>query len=151
MIYAITNQDLISREKAMRVLFWYCDRFAWEPALQTLEDAPEPCAADFEKVVVAFVHVEQGDVEKGSSAETKLVKNTKWLARKWGIQQVILHSFSHLAEEKAAPSLARSLLDRAQTRLQDAGYKTEQTPYGYFLDLEIKAPGQPLARIFKKF
>ena len=64
---------------------------------------------------------------------------------------MILHSFSHLAEEKAEPLLAKALLDRAQTRLQDADYETFQTPYGYFNDLELKAPGQPLARIYKEF
>ena len=25
----------------MRLLFWYCDRFAWTPAVKTLEDAPD--------------------------------------------------------------------------------------------------------------
>jgi hypothetical protein len=36
------------------------------------------------QAVVAFIHVEPPDVEDGSSAETKLVKNAKRLARKWG-------------------------------------------------------------------
>lgn len=135
----------------MRVLFWYCNRFAWKPTLQTLEDAPVARAAAYEKVVVAFVHVEPGDTQKGSAAETKLVKNAKWLARKWGIRQVVLHSFSHLATEKADPAAARNLIENACARLAQAGYETVQTPYGFFNDLEIKAPGQPLARIFKKF
>ncbi len=135
----------------MRVLFWYCERFAWKPAMKTLEDAPAAEPSEWGKVVVAFVHVEPGDVQGGSSAETKLVKNAKWLARKWGIRRVILHSFTHLAEEKADPDAARALLDRAQDRLAQAGYETVQTPYGYFHDLRIKAPGRPLARIFKQF
>ena len=135
----------------MRVLFWYCDRFAWQPAMKTLEDAPPAEGADFKKVVVAFVHVEPADVAEGSSAETKLVKNAKWLSRKWEIRRVILHSFSHLAEEKADPQAARALLDRAQGRLQEAGYEAVQTPYGYFHDLRMQAPGRPLARIFKRF
>jgi len=134
----------------MRVLFWYCDRFAWKPTMQTQEDAPQPIAEEHEKVV-AFIHVEPGDVEAGSSAETKLVKNAKWLARKWEIRRIILHSFSHLAEEKADPSPAKALLDRAQNRLHDAGCEMLQTPYGYFNDLELKAPGKPLARIYKRF
>ena len=74
----------------MRVLFWYCDRFAWTPAIKTLDDAPEAGPAEHEKTVVAFVHVEPEDVEDGSSAETKLVKNAKWLARKWKIKKVAL-------------------------------------------------------------
>ena len=43
-----------------------------------------------ENVVVAFVHVEPGDIQEDSSAETKLVKNAKWLARKWDVKKILL-------------------------------------------------------------
>jgi Archaea-specific editing domain of threonyl-tRNA synthetase len=135
----------------MRVLFWYCDRFDWTPAMKTLPDTPEAEPAKNENAVVAFVHIEPGDVEAGSSAETKLVKNAKWLVRKWENTRVVLHSFTHLGEEKAEADKAQSLLDRAQKRLEKAGYSVVQTPYGYFLDLAIKAPGHPLARVYKEF
>ncbi len=135
----------------MRVLFWHCDNFDWTPAIKTLEDAPDAQPAENENTIVAFVHVEPKDVEEGSSAETKLVKNAKWIARKWEIDKVILHSFTHLGEEKAEPAKARALLDSAQERLEGAGYSTTQTPYGYFLNLTIKAQGHPLARIYKEF
>jgi len=135
----------------MRVLFWYCDRFAWNPAIKTLDDAPDAAADVHEKAVVAFIHVEPEDVEDHNSAETKLVKNAKWLARKWETSVIILHSFTHLGEEKAEPEDAKALLDRAQQRLESAGYKAFQTPYGYFNDLTIQAQGHPLARIYKAF
>lgn len=135
----------------MRVLFWYCKKFAWTPTLKTLEDAPAAAPDEGTDVVVAFIHVEPGDVEDGSSAETKLVKNAKWVARKWEAGQVILHSFTHLGESKADPEQAKALMDRAAERLKSAGYATVQTPYGYFNDLTIEAPGHPLARIFKEF
>ena len=135
----------------MRVLFWYCDRFDWTPAMKTLPDTLEAEPAKNENAVVAFVHIEPGDVEAGSSAETKLVKNAKWLVRKWENTRVVLHSFTHLGEEKAEAGKAQSLLDRAQKRLEKAGYSVVQTPYGYFLDLAIKAPGHPLARVYKEF
>lgn len=135
----------------MRVLYWYCDSFSWVPAMKTLEDAPDADASTHEKTVVAFVHVEPLDLSAESKAETKLVKNAKWLARKWEVTSVVLHSFTHLGEEKADPGEARNLLDRAQGRLESAGYETCQTPYGYFLDLRIDAPGHPLARIYKTF
>lgn len=135
----------------MRVLFWYCDRFDWAPAMKTLPDTPEAEPAENENAVVAFVHIEPVDVEAGSSAETKLVKNAKWLVRKWENTRVVLHSFTHLGEEKAEADKAQSLLDRAQKRLEKAGYSVVQTPYGYFLDLAIKAPGHPLARVYKEF
>jgi hypothetical protein len=119
--------------------------------MKTLEDAPEAAPSTHQNTVAAFVHVEPADLEPGSQAETKLVKNAKWLARKWDVQGVVLHSFTHLGEEKAEPQESRNLLDRAEKRLDTAGYRTSQTPYGYFLDLKIDAPGHPLARIFKEF
>lgn len=135
----------------MRLLFWYCDRFAWNPTLKTLADAPDSAPMGHEKTVVAFIHVEPRDVTGGNSAETKLVKNAKWLARKWDTRQVVLHSFTHLGDEKADPGDAKILIDRVQQRLETAGYEAVQTPYGYFNDLTIEAPGHPLARIYKSF
>ena len=135
----------------MRLLFWYCDRFAWNPSIETLDDAPEAIPMIHDKTVVAFIHVEPHDIVAGSSAETKLVKNAKWLARKWETQKIILHSFTHLGEKKAEPEDAKDLIDRVQNRLEKAGYEAFQTPYGYFNDLAIEAPGHPLARIYKEF
>lgn len=135
----------------MRVLFWYCDKFAWTPTIKTLDQVPESEPDKQNKVVVAFVHVEPKDVEKGSSSETKLVKNTKWLARKWNVTKILLHSFTHLGEEKADPEQAKELLDRVRERLIRSDYDASQTAYGYYNDLVIEAPGHPLARIYKEF
>ena len=135
----------------MRVLFWYCDKFAWTPTIKTLDNAPESGPETKEDLVVAFVHVEPGDIENGGSSETKLVKNAKWLARKWDVKKILLHSFTHLAEEKAEPDQAKLLLDRVQERLVNSGYEASQTAYGHFNDLVIEAKGHPLARIFKEF
>ena len=135
----------------MRLLLWYCDRFAWHPSLKTLDHVPEAVPMTYEQTVVAFIHVEPPDVVDGSTAETKLVKNAKWLARKWETRRIILHSFTHLGEQKADPESAKGLIDRVQNRLETAGYMAVQTPYGYFNDLSMDAPGHPLARIYKEF
>ncbi len=119
--------------------------------MKTLPEAPEAQPEQHERTVVAFIHVEPGDMESGSQAETKLVKNAKWLARKWEVNRVVLHSFTHLGNDKAEPHQARSLIERAKQRMESAGYVTVQTPYGYFLDLDLIAPGHPLARIYKEF
>ncbi|MDH3575151.1 MAG: hypothetical protein OEM90_16270, partial [Desulfobacteraceae bacterium] len=112
----------------MRVLFWFCDDFDWTPAIKTLPDVPEAEPAENRNTVVAFVHIEPRDVESGSSSETKLVKNAKWLARKWETLRIILHSFTHLGQEKADPEKALELLDRTKERLENAGYSVDQTP-----------------------
>jgi hypothetical protein len=63
----------------------------------------------------------------------------------------VLHSFAHLAEEKGSWEFTKELFDRAEERLDKSGYETHQTPFGFFLDLNVDAPGHSLARIFKSF
>jgi hypothetical protein len=135
----------------MRVLFWYCDKFGWTPTIKTLDQVPTSKPDEKNKVVVAFVHIEPKDVEQGSSSETKLVKNAKWLARKWDVTKILLHSFTHLGEEKADPDQAKLLLERVYQRLLKAEYDASLTAYGYYNDFIIEAPGHPLARIYKEF
>jgi len=135
----------------MRVLFWYCDKFAWMPAMKTIETAPEAKEGHYQEVLVPFIHVEPKDVLEGSSSEKKLLKNIKWLAKKWNNKKVILHSFTHLGEEKADAGEAQELLNRVEIRLRNVDFEVIQTPYGYFLDLDMRAKGHPLARIYKAF
>jgi hypothetical protein len=135
----------------VRILLWYCTRFDWVPTIKTLDHVPEATAANNQNAIVAFIHVEPKDTVPGSSAESKLVKNTKWLARKWHTKQIILHSFTHLGERKAEPEQAKAMLNSVERRLLAAGYIAGQTPYGYFNDLVIEAPGHALARIYKEF
>ena len=77
----------------MRILFWYFEKFAWNPTIKNLEDSPEASPDELQNVVVAFIHVEPKDIDKGG-AETKLVKNAKWLARKWEVSDICNRQFN---------------------------------------------------------
>ncbi|MBA7674106.1 hypothetical protein ES703_82313 [subsurface metagenome] len=129
----------------------YADKFGYKTSVKNLESASN---IDEEKVIenalVGLIHIEPKDGENLSSIETKLIKNLKWAARKNETEKVVLHSFAHLAEGKADPEVTKRLLDDAESRLTNAGYVTYQTPFGYFLDLDIKAPGNSFARLFKE-
>jgi len=134
----------------MKLLIIYADRFAYKTALKTLDsedDRDEEQA--IEDALVGFIHVEPQDEERESAVETYLIKHLKWAARKNETKKIILHSFAHLAEEKGSPEFTKKLLDSAQERLIKSGYEASQTPFGFFLDLHVDAPGHPLARIFK--
>ncbi len=134
----------------MKLLLIYADTFAYQTRTQTLESSDEVAeSARFEKVQTAFIHVEKDDEERQSYVETKLVKNLKWAARKNGTTRILLHSFAHLAESKADPTITKHIFDQAEERLTSAGYNVSQTPFGFFLDLDMQAPGLSLARIFK--
>ena len=80
-----------------------------------------------------------------------MTKNLKWIAGKNNTKHIVLHSFAHLSENKAEPEFTKSLFDDIDERLTGSGFLVEQTPFGYFLDLQIDAPGYSLARVFKDF
>ncbi len=136
----------------MKLLLIYCTRFAYKPTVKVLEDAEDANeAVEYENILTAFIQAEAGDEEDMKGVEKKLVKNLKWAAGKNNTRRVMLHSFAHLSESKASPEFTAELFEKAKARLENAEYETFTTPFGYFLDLDIQAPGYSLARIFKSF
>ncbi|NPA42897.1 MAG: hypothetical protein GXO27_02580 [Chlorobi bacterium] len=134
----------------MKVLMIYAREFAYEPTVKTLPDFPDVTEGRaYREVQVVCVQVEAEDQENLKSKETKLVKLIKWAAKKNDTKRILLHSFAHLSESKAPPSISKSVFDAVETRLRQSGYETDQTPFGYFLDLRLDAPGKSSARIFK--
>ncbi|MCL3781206.1 hypothetical protein EMN47_12520 [Prolixibacteraceae bacterium JC049] len=134
----------------MKVLAIYCDEFGYKPAVKNLEKAEEVTeGATFNDCIVAFIQIEEDDEAKDvKSREKKLVNHLKWTARKNNTKHIILHSFAHLSESKSSVDFSKEIFDAAEVRLKNAEYQTAQTPFGYFLDLNIQAPGFSLARIW---
>ena len=136
----------------MRIIFWYMDDFGYHPAIKNLESAATISeGTTFKDTIVAFIHGEEKDEENASKVETKLIKNIKWLSGKLNCTNIVLHSFAHLGESKCSPEFLKGLFDRAQDRLNAVGMAVEQTPFGYFLDISMSAPGKSLARVYKEF
>ena len=136
----------------MRLLMIYSDRFAYKTNIKNLDSVEEyEENKQIENALVGFIQVEEKDEEEISKIETKLIKNLKWAANKNETKKIVLHSFAHLSPSKADEKITKEMFDRAEQRLKNSGYETSQTPFGYFLDLDIQAPGKSLARIFKEF
>jgi threonyl-tRNA synthetase editing subunit len=134
----------------MKLLMIYMNRFSYKPTIKTLESMPDfNEGKQYENVQAAFIQVEKEDEEKESEVKKKLLKNLKWIAGKNETKHIILHSFAHLSESKADPEFTKALFDNIDERLTNSGFKVEQTPFGYFLDLNVQAPGFSLARVFK--
>jgi len=135
----------------MKILMIFCNTFAYNPTIKTLENFENHCEPkEFENVLVGFIQGEAEDEEKDAAKlEKTLVKNLKWGAGKNNTKNIILHSFAHLSDSKASPEFTKKIFDLAQARLENAEYVTEQTPFGYFLDLKVDAPGFSQARMFK--
>ena len=137
----------------MKLLMIYVKKFSYKPTIKTLEGFEEHTENKiFENALVGFIQAEEHDTEKEIlKVEKNLVKNLKWGARKNETNFVVLHSFAHLSESKASPEYTKQVFDLAEKRLQNANYEAAQTPFGYFLDLDIQAPGFSQARMFKSF
>ena len=140
----------INISKAMKVLTMFVDEFSYRTAqknLETVADATD--SGQYINSILAFIQIEKSDeLNDIKSREKKLVNHLKWVARKNACKSVILHSFAHLSESKASPEFTKQVFDEAEKRLRNADFQAEQTPFGYFLDLNIKAPGFSLARIW---
>jgi len=134
----------------MKVLMIYAHEFGYEPRVKSLPDFPDITEGKtYRDVQVVCVQVEAEDPERMKSLETKLVKLIKWAAKKNETRRILLHSFAHLSESKASPEDSKELFDRVEQRLLKSDFEVNQTPYGYFLDLKLDAPGKSSARIFK--
>ena len=134
----------------MKLLMIYMKKFAYNPTVKTIETMPDHNEGiNFENVQAAFIQVEEKDKENETAVKRKLLKNLKWIAGKNNTKKIILHSFAHLSESKAEPDFTKALFDEIDERLTNSGFLVEQTPFGYFLDLEVSAPGYSLARVFK--
>lgn len=136
----------------MKLLMVYSTKFGYKTSVKNLENVESIDKEEtLENILVAFIHAEENDMENESKSETKMIKNIKWAAKKNETNRILLHSFAHLSESKATPEFTKSLFDGAMSRLSASGYDVFQTPFGYFLDLDLRAPGISSARIFKSF
>jgi len=132
----------------MKLLMIYAGRFGYTPTIKTLDFVPDITEGKvYNDVQVAFIQVEKEDEDK--IPMKKFMNFVKWLSRKNEFKTIILHSFGHLSESKADPKFTKEVFDKLEEKLTSAGFEVFQTPFGYFLDLEMKAPGYSLARVFK--
>jgi hypothetical protein len=137
----------------MRLLCFQAKRFWWKTFEKTLAEAPaQEVEAEVRDAVVAFVHVEVGDTDpqRESSVFRQALKHLKWLANKRGLRVVVLHSFTHLGGDSAAPAAAHAFLEQLAQRLADTGYTTHITPFGYFNEWDLSVYGESLAKVWKQ-
>ena len=141
------------RPLIMKLLTFQARRFAWKSYSKTLEEASEErVEGELTEAVVAFCHAEASDEEPSQRARVfrHALKHIKWLANKRGLRNIVLHSFTHLGAENAAPDFASMLLDELAERLRGTGYEVRTTPFGWFCEWELSVHGDSLAKVWKQ-
>lgn len=138
----------------MKLLTFLVDHFRWAPFSQTLEDASTDYEADeVGEAVVVFLHLEKNDMVEDNYNKVfrKTLKHIKWLANKKDFTDIVLHSFTHLGGDSAAPDDAEQWMNAMAERLETTGYSVKITPFGWFSSWEISVQGDSLAKVWKEF
>ncbi|GAB4405652.1 MAG: hypothetical protein Kow00123_17970 [Anaerolineales bacterium] len=134
----------------MKLLMFQAKRFWFRSFSKTLEFVEDQeVEQEVRDAAVIFIHAEAGDEAQGPSLLTKALKNIKWIANKRGLKNVVLHSFTHLADTTAPPEYAQRALETLAARLRDAGYTVAVTPFGYFCEWDLSVYGESLAKVYK--
>lgn len=135
----------------MKLLMFQARRFWFQPFSKTLADAEDAGGEEeVREAVVVFLCAEAEDESKGSKLLTKALKNIKWLARKRGLERVVLHSFAHLSASVASADFAGNFIETLGSRLTDTGYEVRITPFGYFCEWDLSVYGESLAKVYKE-
>jgi len=134
----------------MKLLMFLAKQFTFRPFEKMLPEAGDGGSeVHVPDAAVIFVHAEPQDEANAAGLETKFVKNVKWIAGKRELKNVVLHSFTHLAETSASPQFAEVFLQSAAARLRNTGYDVTLTPFGWVCEWELAVFGESLAKVFK--
>jgi len=134
----------------MKIIMFYTRSFWWKPHQKVLENTLlNPETQEVKDTVVVFYQVEAQDPKREKRVVEKLVKNIKWLARKFETKKIVLHSFNHLSLSKASPEEALSLIEKAKEKLKRGGFELYETPYGWLNEWKMHVAGESLAKVFK--
>jgi threonyl-tRNA synthetase len=136
----------------MRMLIWHVDAFAAEPTERgrsKLADETPPTVR-VEEALVVFAASEKADEPEPEAVAERAVAAVIDVARRLGEQTVVLHSFAHLFVELSTPATAKAILDKMQSALEAQGYSVQQSAFGWFNRLEMRAKGHPLSRVARQ-
>ena len=134
----------------MRLLMFQAKRFWWKSFSKTLDDVEDVEAEEeVADAVVVFIQVGEKDAADRDTVFRKALKNVKWLSNKRGLRRVVLHSFTHLGGENAAPDFAGTLIDELAERLRATDYAVWITPFGYFNEWDLSVYGESLGKVWK--
>lgn len=132
----------------MRILIWHVDHFSAEPTERgrsSVADA-EPPTVSVEEALVVFVQAEKADEPDPAAVAERTTEAIAQVAAQLKVTTIVLHSFAHLFGELAAPRVARQILDATQSHLAARNLTAQQTAFGWFNRLDLRAKGHPYSR-----
>jgi len=129
----------------MKLLMFHVKEFWYKPDIDSADISKGNTMTN---AIVAFVHVEEGDKTRKEEIIKKAAGNLKWLANKNKTDNIILHSFAHLASSKADPETANEIILKIGEKLEKT-LNIHIVPFGQFYEFSMHVNGPSLAKVFK--
>ncbi|MEM5820711.1 MAG: threonyl-tRNA synthetase editing domain-containing protein [Candidatus Aenigmatarchaeota archaeon] len=128
----------------MRVLLSHCDFIEFKPVRKEVKSAEdvEIKTYRYEDILVAFTAIERNDNEEKTE---KMVSEIEIVAKRIGVNRILVYPFAHLSNELAKPDEAKKLIKTLIEKLKERNFEVYDAPFGWAKELHIKIKGHPLA------
>lgn len=111
---------------------------------------PDAEGESFDETVLVWIQSEEKDAEDKIAVLRKMVKNIRWMSKKVSCDNIVLHSFAHIAESKAPRELASEIISEVRSRLLERGFHVHVVPEG-LNEFRMHVKGPAIAKVFKSF
>ena len=127
----------------MRLLLIHADYIEYEPKQKTkLAEPCEPKRERVEECLVVFTSVEKGD----EGVVDRAVEEIKDVARKLGVDRIVVYPYAHLSSNLADADTAVSVLKEIEEKLKGE-FDVHRAPFGWYKAFKISCKGHPLSEL----
>ncbi len=135
----------------MRLLLLHCDQFEYsvrEQAIRNPEDLDDKNkAGKFQNVLVAFCTVEKEDEANPDEVATKIAQSIEEVAKSVKPSCILVYPYAHLSSSLASREVSIPMLKDLASRLQETGYETHRSPFGWYKSFSLRCLGHPLSEL----
>jgi len=128
----------------MRALLSHCDFIEFKPIRKEVKIAKDVEIKNYryEEILVAFVAIEKEDNEEKVE---KMVSEIEIVAKRIGVNRILVYPFAHLSNNLASPQIAQELMEKLIQKLKEKNFEVYSAPFGWAKELHLKVKGHPLA------
>ena len=120
---------------------------ATEPVkISVRDDAKEDVWIEYSNVLTAFIAIEGSDEGRLSEVAEKAADELQLVADRVKVKEIVLYPHAHIFPRKLArPKFAIRMLETLANQLQQRGFTTHQTPFGWYKAFKLENYGHPIS------
>ena len=135
----------------MKILSLHCDYIKFKPlrkALKQPEELSEKRKGEIkvEDPLVIMIAIEKQD-QNNPDLIKQITQEIKDIAKQVKSKNIVLYPYAHLSPSLSKPDFALKTLQKTETALKKAKFKTTRAPFGYYKEFELKVKGHPLSEL----